>query len=200
MKNIILILSILISTNSFAQKSNEYVHFIKELKKDSKIDKTDKAIYDLLNSFYEETLQSDVGTMKPETVNKIQSFYSNKKSKNKHIFNMFFAYQNHISETAADGKKPNSKFQVDLMTDLEEEISNVFGDVPVIILIYKAEALKSNGQSKESAEVINKSLISFPNSVPLKVYKYIDSKDENIKLDLVKNHSNHWMVQQFGIK
>lgn len=200
MKNIAFIILILLSTNSFAQKSDGYLNLIKELKKETKVDKSDKTVYDLLNNIYEEMLQSESGVLKPETIDKVQKFYSNSNSKNKHIFNMFFAYQNHISETAAVGKEPNSKFQVDLMSDLEEEINNVYGDVPIIILIYKAEALNSNGQTKESADLISRSLAIFPDSVSLKVYKYLDTKDEKIKLDLIKNHSNHWMVQQFQIK
>ena len=200
MKNIIFIVLIFLSTNSFAQKSDEYLNFIKELKKETKIDQSDKTVFEILNNFYEEILQSETGEMKPETINKIQSFYSDNNSKNKHIINMFFAYQNHITETAAVGKQPNSKFQVDLICDLEEEIKNVYGNVPIIVLIYKAEALNSNGQTKEAASLISKSLNIFPSSIPLKVYKYLDSKDEKIKLDLIKNHSNHWMVQQFQIK
>ena len=200
MKNIIFIVLIFLSTNSFAQKSDEYLNFIKELKKETKIDKSDKTVFEILNNFYEETLQSEAGEMKPETINKIQNFYSDNNSKNKHIFNMFFAYQNHITETAAVGKQPNSKFQVDLINDLEKEIINIYGNVPIIILIYKIEALNGNGQSKEAADLISKSLIDFPNSIPLKVYKYLENKDEKIKLDLIKNHSNHWMVQQFQIK
>ena len=200
MKNLITIFFIIMSVSLFAQKQEAYLNFVKELKKDAKIDKTDKVVYNLLNNFYEETLQSDAGEMSPQTLEKIQNFYADKNSKNKQILNMFLAYQNHISETAAIGKQPNSKFQVDLMSDLEEEIKNIYGNVPVIILIYKAEALNSDGQSKESAKLIDSSLNSFPNSIPLKVYKYLDTKDEKIKEDLIKNHAKHWMVQQFGIQ
>lgn len=200
MKSIIFILLLFLSINSFAQKSNEYLDFIKELKKETKIDKSDKTVYNLLNSFYEEGLQSDEGEMKQETVNKIQSFYSDKNSKNKHILSMFLAYQDHISETVAIGKQPNLKFQIDLIEDLEKEAFLVYGKIPVIILIYKVETLNSRGQSKESTELINESLNNFPNSIPLKVYKYLNSNDEKIKQDLIKNHSKHWMVQQFQIK
>ena len=200
MKKILFLLLVFLSSKSFSQKSNEYLNYIDELKKETKIDKSDKTVYDLLNNFYEENLQSHTGEMKPETISKIQAFYSDINSKNKHIFNMFFAYQNHITETAAVGKKSNSKFQVDLISDLEEEIKKVYGNVPVIILIYKAEALNSNGQFQEYTELINKSLNIFPNSIPLKVYRYLDSKDEKLKEDLIKNHSNHWMVKQFQIK
>ncbi|GEM50736.1 hypothetical protein EB1_05260 [Empedobacter brevis NBRC 14943 = ATCC 43319] len=200
MKNLIIIFFLLASSNLFAQKSEAYINYIKELKTNTKTDRNDKTVFTLLNNFYDEALQSDEGEMKPETIKKIQDFYANKDAKNKQILNMFLAYQNHISETAAVGKQPNSKFQVDLINDLEQEIKNVYNEVPVIILIYKAEALNSNGQTKESAELIDSSLKTFPNSVPLKVYKYLDTKNDQIKQDLVRNHSNHWMIQQFGIK
>jgi hypothetical protein len=51
----------------------------------------------------------------------------------------------------------------------------------LIITIYKAEALDANNQSKESAELISKSLIKYPNSIPLKVYNYVNTKDEKNK-------------------
>lgn len=155
MKNLIIIFFLLASSNLFAQKSEAYINYIKELKTNTKTDRNDKTVFTLLNNFYDEALQSDEGEMKPETIKKIQDFYANKDAKNKQILNMFLAYQNHISETAAVGKQPNSKFQVDLINDLEQEIKNVYNEVPVIILIYKAEALNSNGQTKESAELID---------------------------------------------
>ena len=113
---------------------------------------------------------------------------------------MFIAYQNNISDAVANGSIPDSKFQLELINDLQEEIKNTYSDIPVIVLIYNIEALSLDNQSKESANLIESSLKSFPNSIPLKVYKYLSSKDEKIKNDLVKNHSEHWMVQQFGIK
>ena len=105
-----------------------------------------------------------------------------------------------MSQSSSADSKPDPTFQIILMNDLESEIQNTYGSVPVIIKIYKAESLSSNGQSKEAADLISKSLVEFPNSIPLKVYKYLDTKDEKIKADLIKNHSKHWMVQQFGIK
>jgi hypothetical protein len=117
-----------------------------------------------------------------------------------HLLTLFLTYQNHISETASAGKQADPNFQINLITDLEIELKSTFGNVPLIITIYKAEALDANNQSKESAELISKSLIKYPNSIPLKVYNYVNTKDEKIKQDLIKNHSTHWMVQQFGIK
>ncbi|MCK8143394.1 hypothetical protein MW871_15995 [Flavobacterium sp. I-SCBP12n] len=200
MKNLILILLLLISINSFSQKTDEYNKFIEQIKKDSKTDKNDETVLILLNDFYEQTLQSDIGELKPDIPERIQKLYSGKNSKNLQILNMFLAYQEHISQTAAVGKQPDPNFQINLINDLESELKNTYGNVPVIIKIYKAEALNSNGQNKESAELISKSLNEFPNSIPLKVYKYLDTKGEKIKEDLVKNHSNHWMIKQFGIK
>ena len=200
MKNLNLIFIFFLSINVFSQEGGDYTKFIEQLKTDTRSDKSDKAVLNLLNDFYEQALQSEKGELNPNISDRIQKLYADKNSKNMQILNMFLVYQEHISQTAAVGKKPDSNFQVNLMNSLETEVKNVYGDVPVIIEIYKAEALNSNGQTKESAEIISKNIEKFPNSIPLKVYRYLDNKDENIKQDLIKNHSNHWMVQQFEIK
>lgn len=200
MKKLLLLILILISFKSNSQQTETYKNFIEQLKKNSKTDKNDKTVYNLLNDFYEQVLQSEKGDLKPETIQEIQKFYENKNGKNSQILNMFFAYQEHISQTAAVGKKTDPTFQVNVMTDLESEIKNTYGKIPVIIRIYKAEALESNGQTEEAIALISQSLVEYPDSVPLKVYKYLGTKDENIKNDLIKNHPNHWMVQQYEIK
>ncbi|WP_298145595.1 hypothetical protein [Flavobacterium sp.] len=200
MKKWLLVLLILASSNLFAQYSDKYAKYLVELRKNTVIDKKDREVYNLLEAFYNDCLQADDGALKTETSRKINEFYNNPNSKNKSIFNMFFAYQNHISETAAAGKEPDSRFQVDIINDLEKEIISIYGTVPTIVFIYKAEALNSNRQFAEAAEVISKGLQLFPNSIPLKVYKYMDSKELNLKADLLKNHSQHWMVKQFEIK
>lgn len=200
MKNLIFIVLLFLSINVFSQKSDEYTKFIKQLKENTTTDTKDKTVLNLLNDFYEQALQSDKGELNPDITQRIKKLYEDKNTKNLQILNMFLTYQEHINQTAAAGKQPDSNFQVNLMTDLESEVKNIYGTVPVIVEIFKAEALNSNGQTKESAEIISKSLIKFPNSIPLKVYQYLDTKDEKIKEDLIKNHSNHWMIQQFGIK
>ncbi|MBU4539191.1 MAG: hypothetical protein L6264_04975 [Weeksellaceae bacterium] len=200
MKNLTFIILLFLSINVFSQKSDEYLKFIKQLKENTTTDTKDKTVLNLLNDFYEQALQSDKGELNPDITQRIKKLYEDKNTKNLQILNMFLTYQEHINQTAAAGKHPDSNFQVNLMTDLESEVKNIYGTVPVIVEIFKAEALNSNGQTKESAEIISKSLIKFPDSIPLKVYQYLDTKDEKIKEDLIKNHSNHWMIQQFGIK
>jgi hypothetical protein len=113
---------------------------------------------------------------------------------------MFMAYQDHISQTVAVGKRPNTRFQVELKTDLAYEFKNIFNKIPAIIYIYKFEALDTSGQNEEAAKIIDEGLTDYPDSVPLKVYKFLSSKDETIKTDLITNHPNYWMVKQFEIK
>ena len=57
---------------------------------------------------------------------------------------MFMVYQDHLTKTSAVGKQPDSTFQVNLMSDLENEIQIVYGDVPVIIEIYKVDQIGHN--------------------------------------------------------
>ena len=113
---------------------------------------------------------------------------------------MFLIYQDHVAQMADAGQQTDANFQVNLMTDLENETQTIFGTVPVIIEIYRAEALASNGQQKEYADLIAKSLQQFPDSIPFKVYQYMETKDSKLREDLLKNHPKHWMVIRFEIK
>jgi len=191
------IIILLISFNSFAQPNESRIN---QLRGETKIDNQDKAVFNLLDEFYFQALQSDLGELSPTTGGKIEKLYQNKKTKNRHLLIMFMAYQDHISQTSAVGKRPNTKFQVELITDLAYEFKNIFNKIPALIYVYKFEALDTSGKNEESAKVIDEGLTEYPDSVPLKVYKFLISKDADIKTDLINNHSNHWMVKQFEIK
>jgi hypothetical protein len=173
---------------------------VAELKMQSKIDKNDLLIFSLLESFYIEALQSDQGQLSPQTAQKINTCIGDSKTKNRHLLILFLMYQEHISQTAAQGERPNAAYQIACINLLEKEMLGLYQKVPTIVYIYKAEALQSAGRSGEAKSLVEASLKKVPASIPLKVYKYLDSKDEAVKNDLVKNHSGHWMVQQFGIK
>jgi hypothetical protein len=186
-----------ITFNVFAQHDESRIN---QLRKDTKIDSQDKVVFDLLEEFYIQGLQSDLGELNPNMPKKIDKIYHNKKTKNRHLLLMFMAYQEHISQTSAIGKKSNTKFQVELINDLAYEFKNIFNKIPAIIYIYKFEALDLSGQNEEAAKTIEEGLTEYPNSVPIKVYKFQISKDDAIKTDLISNHSDHWMVKQFEIK
>ena len=200
MKRLCLIILALISIPAFAQQDEAYKNYIHQAKSETKIDSEDKAVFNLLEEFYLQGLQSESGEVSPDIPKKTDKLYNNSETKNRHLLVMFVVYQNYISETAAVGKTPDSKFQVALMRDLENEFKTIYNKVPAIIYIYKAEALSSDGQDEESSKTLESGLLAYPDSVPLKVYKYMSSRNEALKKDLVKNHSNHWMVKQFEIQ
>lgn len=191
------IIFLFITFNIFSQNSDSRIN---QLRKDVKIDAQDKEVFELLEEFYEQVLQSDLGELNSNMPKKIDKLYNNKKTKNRHLLLMFMAYQDHISQTLAKGKKSNTKFQVELMNDLAYEFKNIFNKIPAIIYIYKFETLDTSGQNEEAAKTIEEGLTEYPNSIPLKVYKFQISKDNEIKTDLINNHSNHWMVKQFDIR
>ena len=200
MKKLILLFAFAMSFPLFAQQTQNYEQFIAQLKNNTRTDKNDRAVWNLLNDFYEEALQSDAGALTRATVEKMQKLYADRNAKNMQILHLFMVYNNHISQTAAQGKTPDSGLQVGLMLELEKEMADTYGKVPAIVQIYKAEALVSNGQHKESADVISAGLLEYPGSVPLKVYRFLETNDEGLKTDLIKNHPDHWMVKQFGIR
>jgi hypothetical protein len=171
-----------------------------QLKSQSNVDKNDFEVFTLLERFYNEALQSDKGELSQKTVETINGYRTNNKIKNWHLLILFLMYQDHISQTAAKGKQPNGEFQIACIQRLESEMQSLYKKTPVIVYIYKAEALESAGRRDDAKAFVAASLQKVPNSIPLKVYRYLDSKDEEIRKDLVQNHSTHWMVQQFGIK
>jgi len=192
----------LFSTNVYSQFNAERFldSTVADLKTQSKIDKNDLQMFLLLENFYSEALQSEKGELSPQTAQKINSYLTDTKTRNRHLLILFLMYQEHISETAARGKKPNAGYQVSCINHLEKEMISVYQKVPTIVYIYKIEALQSAGHNGEANSLIEASLKQYPTSIPLKVYKYLSSKDETTKNDLVKNHPKHWMVQQFEIK
>jgi len=200
MKKTIFIVLTFLSIQAFSQQNDAYKEFIDKAKKEAIVDGQDMEVYDLLNDFYEQVLQSDSGELNPDMATRIQHFYENKEAKNKHLLVMFLGYQEYISATTQARQRLDGDFQKSLLDDLEHEIEKTYGKVPVLIHIYKAEALRSAGNVEDAKKTISDALKNFPNSVPLKVYSYVDSMNEDLKMDLIKNHSNHWMVKQFGIK
>ena len=171
-----------------------------QFKKESKTDQRDMKVFSLLQSFYDEALQSDEGELSTTTAAKLSSYVSDKKLKNRHLLFLFLMYQDHISQTTAQGQSPNVEFQLACVNLLETEMQDVYTKVPAIVYIYKVEALQSSGHKDALLAYLDTGMKEFPNSVPLKVYKYLSSKDETIRRDLIENHTRHWMVRHFGLK
>lgn len=200
MKKLILTIFFCIGLNTFAQTGNQVKDIFLKIKQESNIDRNNKAVYDILDEFYTKSLQAENDEMTPETVQRIEKLASNPDTKNLHILLLFLMYQQHLSRTSMAGKTPDTEFQAEAMKLLENETKDIYGKVPVIIYIYKAEALDGAGKKEDAKAVVDQGLKEYPDSVPLKVYSYLNTKDEVLRNDLVKNHPNHWMVLQFGIK
>ncbi|WP_294202216.1 hypothetical protein [Chryseobacterium sp. sg2396] len=200
MKKLFLLFLFFTGLNIPAQTAAAAKEVFEKIKKESKIDGTDKTIYNILDGFYIKTLQAENDEMSPETIEKIQGLAANPETKNLHILMLFLMYQQHISQTEAAGKKPNPEFQMATLKLLEDEIQSVYGKVPALIYIYNYEALESGNRKEEAKAIALQGLKEYPDSVPLKVYVYLNTHDETIKNDLLKNHANHWMVKQFEIK
>lgn len=200
MKKLIFIFLFFIGLTISAQTAATAKEVFKKLKTEAKIDENDKEVYNLLDEFYNKSLQSENDEMNSETIEKIQRLASDPNTKNLHILMLFLMYQQHISQTSMVGKPSNPELQIEIMRLLEDETKNVYGKIPVIVYIYKYEALNSGKEEDQAKATLAQGLKEYPDSVPLKVYSYLNTKDEKIKTDLIKNHSNHWMVKQFGIQ
>lgn len=201
MKTLLTILfSLLFFVSTAQDMKNNFHNTILKIKSETIIDKNDTTALGIINNFYQEVLQSEKGELESNTATKLQNFMSANNSKNKHLLILFLMYQQHISETAGKGLKPNADFQILAISTLEKEFIDLYKKIPCIVYIYKSEALSSANKQEEAKETVKLGLDNFPNSIPLKVYRYLDTKDEKLKKDLVVNHPNHWLVQEKGIK
>lgn len=200
MKNLILAMLFCFSVNTFAQSNPPIKETFQKIKSQSKIDSHDKMVFNLMDEFYQKSLQAESDEMTPETIQKIEKLASDPNTKNLHILMLFLIYQQYLSQKVMEKKAPDPKFQVEVMTLLENEVRDVYGKVPAIVYILKAEALDSDQKKEEVKTTVANGLKEYPDSVPLKVYSYLNTKDEALRNDLIKNHANHWMVQQFDIK
>ncbi len=201
MKKLILGTLLCLSIHFFAQSGLPSITKVfQKVKSQSKIDPGDKVVYDLMDEFYQKNLQAENDEMTPELMHKIQKTISDANTKNIHLLYLLLMYQQHISQSVSEGKSPDSEFQIETMTLLENETKDVYGKIPALIYIFKAEALDGGHKKEEAKITVANGLKEYPDSVPLKVYSYLNTKDETLKQDLIKNHSQHWMVQQFEIK
>ncbi|WP_431611518.1 hypothetical protein [Chryseobacterium sp. 'Rf worker isolate 10'] len=200
MRKLIIGTLLCLSISVFAQSGNSMASILQKIKSQSKIDTQDKVVYDLMDEFYQKNLQADSDEMTPEFTHRIQKAVSDPNTKNIHLLYLLLMYQQHISRAVAEGKSPNPEFQIETMNLLESETKEVYGKLPAIIYIFKTEALDSGSKKEEAKITVANGLKEYPDSIPLKVYSYLNTKDEGLRQDLIKNHPNHWMVQQFGIK
>lgn len=201
MKRIILLLFFCVFSLSVAQNTNTtFDKFLQEINKNNVTDTNDKTVLELLDRVYKEGLQSDAGKLSPETKIAIQNYYNSEHPKNLGILNLFFAYTQHIQRAAASGKAPNVQFQLLVVNALREQLSKTYQVIPAIVWIYAAEALETGGHKAEGAKVVHEGLGKYPDSIPLQVYEYLNTKDPKLKESLLKNHPTHWMVKRFEIE
>lgn len=199
MKKLIVLFFFLLGSYAFSQTAAAAKEVFEKIKKEAVTDGSDTTVYNVLDEFYAQNLQADNDEITPETVEKIQRLASDPHTKNLHLLLLFLMYQQHISQTSAAGRKPNPDFQTETAKLLEDETRTIYGKVPAIIYVYRYEALDGAGKKDEAMAIAAQGLKEYPDSIPLKVYAYLATKDENLKNDLIKNHSGHWMVKQFGI-
>jgi hypothetical protein len=199
-KLLIIILTLTCSIANAQNNNDSYLKTFDDLKSKSKIDKSDTTSLEIINNFYHDVLQSDKGELGSNTINKLQKFMTSPDAKNKYLIEIFLMYLQHISETAAKNLKTNADFQVAAMKKLKNDFTELYGITPAILFIYGSEALESAQKIEEAKKEVLDGLNTYPNSIPLKVYHYLGTKNEEIKKDLITNHTNHWLVIQSNIK
>lgn len=170
-----------------------------EFKKKQSIDASDNIVRSLLNDLYEETLQSDNGTCSQTTLRRFQLISSDSSFVNGSILFLFNKYQAYITESSLNENAKSPQFQLDLIKLLADECVLIYEEIPTIVVVYMAESLMASGYIQKTINHIDYALQLYPNSIPLKVYKYLLNPDEYtyLKKQLLREHPNHWMVKEY---
>lgn len=202
MKKILtIVLLMFFGTISAQNEIDEYINtVIVESKNTNPVDVKDLTMKNLFDQFYNEVLQDESGQISEDLLNKITVMVESPSTKNMQLMNLLLVFQDYINEVSENPSSLNSEFQLKIVEAMENEFINLKQDVPAIIYVYKIEALQTNEKFDESDKLIEVALKKFPNSVPIKAYKFLATEDENVKNDLIKNHSNHWFVKQLDLK
>lgn len=202
MKKILTIaLLMFVGTISAQNEIDEYINtVIIESKNSNPVDSKDLTMKNTFDQFYNEVLQNDNGQISEELLDKIAILVENPATKNMQIMNLLLVFQDYINEISENQSILNPEFQLKIVNAIEKEFIDLKQEVPALVYVYKIEALQTNDMFDESDKLIEVSLKKFPNSIPIKAYKYLATEDESVKNDLVKNHSNHWFVKQLDIK
>ena len=188
-------------TISAQNEIDEYINtVIVDSKNTNPVDAKDLTMKNLFDQFYNEVLQDESGQISEDLLNKITVMVESPSTKNMQLMNLLLVFQDYINEVSENPSSLNSEFQLKIVEAMENEFINLKQDVPAIIYVYKIEALQTNEKFDESDKLIEVALKKFPNSVPIKAYKFLATEDENVKNDLIKNHSNHWFVKQLDLK
>lgn len=187
-------------TISAQNEIDEYINaVIIESKNTYPVDPKDLTMKIIFDQFYNEVLQNDSGQISEDLLNKIALMVESPSTKNMQIMNLLLVFQDYINDVSENPAALNPEFQLKIVNAIENEFIILKQDIPALVYVYKIEALQTNDKFDESDKLIEVSLQKFPNSVPIKTYKYLATEDENVKNDLVKNHSNHWFVKQLDI-
>jgi len=198
MKKLILFILFLFFNTISAQ--NEMDAFIQDLvietKKQYPSDPKDLKINKIFDTFYLEVLQSENGEISEDLIQQITVLADDPKTKNMHLLSLLLVFQEYINESSENEQLANAAFQLKLIDRLENEFKLLNQPIPLLIYIYKIEALQANDYFEQADELTALAYKKNPNSVPIKVYQYLATNDESIKNDLIKNHSNHWFVKQ----
>jgi|APTNR8051073442_1049403.scaffolds.fasta_scaffold06233_3 tetratricopeptide (TPR) repeat protein len=202
MKLKILLLFILASYSLMSQP-DDIIEAVKkdysEYKSKTIIDSTDKRLIVLLENLFLESLQSNENTFSESTLASLRNFNEDSNLPNWHLFYLYMFYQSFVAEATQNPNLANPELQLWLIETLTEEVENIFGIVPVIVAIYKGEALLATGQKSKAINHFDKFIKIYPDAIPIKVYQFqLESnfdKKESLYNDLKTNYPDHWMVK-----
>ncbi len=194
MNKYIVILSLFLTSTILAQtKKNIIEETFDNIKSKTKIDKNDSTCFYITQKMYHDVLQNEISEIQKSTINEINEFQKNRKSKNTYLFTALLFYQEIITKSA-EQKVTKPELQRDIINYLEKEFLYIYNRIPTIIYVYKVETLNLLEDKTELKKYIDEGLKNYPNSTPLKYYSYLFLNEQTYKEDLMKINKKHWLI------
>ena len=163
------------------------------------IDSTDMAIYHWSEVFFMNNFQNDVQIINPKTRAMIDSLIKDPHAKNMHLIGLLmFSYE--IIGNTIPPPNEHTAYQVEINEEITKQFKNTYNRIPVLIYTFLAESYINNEQFDSLNKILPEARKQYPDAIPLKVYQYQQSKDPQLKEDLLKNHANHWLVKSYHIQ
>lgn len=163
------------------------------------IDSSDMKVLKVLDKFYEMTLQDNYLDLNAATLKEFNKYQTNTSLANRHIVLLFYNYLSFIGQAAEGEEQPPPDICLQLIKSLSDACFSLYKKIPVIVRVYRVEALINAGMIDEAREYIKNSLCFYPGSIPLLVYNYKLEADKDMKkrqlVLLKKKYGSHWMVK-----
>lgn len=148
---------------------DDYVNaFVVDSKSSSKIDPKDLTVKKIYDSFYNEILQSKSGELSEEFATDLNIVIENSETKNIHLLSILFLFLEFVFQASENLASINSEIELKLIEKMETEFLALNQEIPVLVYIYKIQALHKSENFDEADKITD---IAYEKFIKFDIFK-----------------------------